>query len=135
MNIDNVEKLVITKDRGYAIFFDYKDKHYLLHECNEDYETVTTLYERKLDINGRYKLIVIKSEYVHIVTLQYKNNKSKVYNQADKRKFVFDLVVRGFVNNKEFNKQISKIKKLATEYNEKIKEYTQKYNQTMDLLR
>ena len=131
INIDDLDSLKITKVKDWAIYFDYDNRHYLLHGSSELGEgSWQDLYERYLDSNGHYELRHIKSimylsEYcAHDYILRQKG-KTIVYKNIDKEYFVYKLTKRGFATGlmedkvKEQNKHIDKINK-EIEKHEKI---------------
>ena len=99
-------KIKITKTKAWAIYFDYDNKKFLLHESSDCYESSTTLYERIFK-NGRYELKTIKSYYGSIFTLKYfSNKKGRTYKQVDKENFLRKLVYKGLVQNKKIDEEI-----------------------------
>lgn len=95
--------LEITKIKPWAIYFDYDNKHYLLHGKADGCESIQELYERQLDKNGNYGLIFIKNRYErdYLVSdyIKSMNQKTIVYNQIDKEYFREQLTRSGFIEN------------------------------------
>lgn len=95
--------LEITKIKPWAIYFDYGNKHYLLHGKADGCESIQELYERQLDKNGNYGLIFIKNRYGrdYLVSdyIKSMNQKTIVYNQIDKEYFREQLTRSGFIEN------------------------------------
>lgn len=125
MEIEDFEGLKITKYKYWAIYFDYREKHFLLHESDEDYERITTLYERKIESNGRYELEPIKSYYGPIIQLKYKG-KIMVYSQVDRYDFMRKLVFRGLLENKIIERECKKLKMQKEKYQNKVNYYNEK---------
>ena len=103
IEMNDLSLLEITKVKSWAIYFDYDNKHYLLHGKVDDYESIQELYERQLDKNGNYGLIFIKNRYGrdYLVSdyIKSMNQKTIVYNQIDKEYFREQLARSGFVEN------------------------------------
>lgn len=103
IEMNDLSLLEITKVKPWAIYFDYDNKHYLLHGKVDDYESIQELYERHLDENGNYDLIFIKSrygrDYLSSDYIKSINRKTIVYNQIDKEYFRKQLIRSGFVEN------------------------------------
>lgn len=107
LNIEDVDKLKITKVKSWAILFDYDDKHYLLHSDSEEGEgSGQTLYERILNENGNYVLYAVESkwylegslisDYVRLSkTLNRIYSSTIVYSQLSKRYFAYKLTLNG----------------------------------------
>ena len=100
IDIQDLSLLKITKVREWAIFFDYGNKHYFLHEAEEMGEPIKQeLFERELDSNGKYSLIPIKSIWSseHLCFDYFKDiSRPIVYKQIDKEYFAYKLTKRGF---------------------------------------
>jgi len=60
----------ITTFKPYAIHFKHKDKYYLLHYSNEDYENWWTLYEKEKNGLGYVKLKFISKKMNKFVYLK-----------------------------------------------------------------
>lgn len=103
IEMNDLSLLEITKVKPWAIYFDYDNKHYLLHGKADGYESIQELYERQLDKNGNYDLIFIKSrygeDYFASNYIKSINRKTIVYNQIDKEHFREQLIRSGFVEN------------------------------------
>lgn len=103
IEMNDLSLLEITKVKPWAIYFDYDNKHYLLHGKADGYESIQELYERQLDKNGNYGLIFIKNRYGrdYLVSDYIKsiNQKTIVYNQIDKEYFREQLTRSGFIEN------------------------------------
>lgn len=103
IEMNDLSLLEITKVKPWAIYFDYDNKHYLLHGKADGYESIQELYERQLDKNGNYDLIFIKSRYGrdYLVSdyIKSMNQKTIVYNQIDKEYFREQLTRSGFIEN------------------------------------
>lgn len=101
--MNDLSLLEITKVKPWAIYFDYDNKHYLLHGKADGYESIQELYERQLDKNGNYGLIFIKNRYGrdYLVSdyIKSMNQKTIVYNQIDKEYFREQLTRSGFIEN------------------------------------
>lgn len=101
--MNDLSLLQITKVKPWAVYFDYENKHYLLHGKADGYESVQELCERQLDKNGNYDLIFIKSrygrDYLASDYIKSINRKTIVYNQIDKEYFREQLIRSGFVEN------------------------------------
>lgn len=113
IHIDDVSLLKITKVKNWAIFFDYGDRHFLLHEDSfEDEENYRcALYERTVDNNGYYSVTWLNScrgygsmrlgDYIKLPNnkaLRFENdNVNVVYNQIDKEYFVLGLTKEDLV--------------------------------------
>lgn len=131
--IDEKEKIYmspkfirITKVKPWAIYFNYKEKKFLLHESSDCYEYSTTLYERIFE-NGKYRLETIKSYYGHIFTLNYYSNKiGRTYKQIDKEKFVRKLIFHEMIRNPKMEKEIEMLKKQIEKYKTEEEKYRQK---------
>ncbi len=109
-------KIKIRKAKPWAIYFDYEDKKFLLHESSDCYESSTTLYERALE-NGKYKLKTVKSYYGNIITLNYFSSKAgRTYSQVDTKKFLRKLVYKELVQNKEVSNELQKIEQEIEKY-------------------
>ncbi|MEI3357051.1 MAG: hypothetical protein V8R81_08750 [Clostridia bacterium] len=109
-------KIKITKAKPWAIYFNYEDKKFLLHESSDGYESSTTLYER-IQKNGKYELETIASYYGGIITLDYLNTKrGRTYKQVNMKKFLRKLVYHGLVQNKKINEEIEKMKLEVEKY-------------------
>lgn len=100
IDIQELSLLKITKVKPWAIYFDYDQKHYLLHGKSDGYESVQELYERHLNKNGFWTLEFIKSDYGNEYVI---NNYIKPiswqtlgYKQVDKEYFREKLVMHGF---------------------------------------
>lgn len=109
IDIQDLSLLKITKVKTWAIYFDYGNKHYLLHNklCDE-YEEIHELYERNINKNGFYSLNFIKSSYARSSVLNDYIKpiswKTIVYNQIDKEYFRDKLVVNGFAKSIKMGK-------------------------------
>lgn len=115
-------KIKITKAKPWAIYFNYENKKFLLHESSDCYESSTTLYERILK-NGKYELETIASYYGQIITLNYLNAKiGRTYKQVDIKNFLRKLVYHDLVQNKKINEEIEEMK-LEVEKYKKIEEF------------
>lgn len=105
IEMNDLSLLEITKVKPWAIYFDYDNKHYLLHGKADGYESIQELYERQLDKNGNYDLIFIKSrygrDYLDSGYIKSINRKTIVYNQIDKEYFRKQLTRSGFVENED----------------------------------
>lgn len=103
IEMNDLSLLEITKVKPWAIYFDYDNKHYLLHGKADGYESIQELYERQLDKNGNYDLIFIKNRYGrdYLVSdyIKSMNQKTIVYNQIDKEYFREQLTRSGFIEN------------------------------------
>lgn len=103
IEMKDLSLLEITKIKPWAIYFDYGNKHYLLHGKADGYESIQELYERQLDKNGNYDLIFIKSrygrDYLDSGYIKSINRKTIVYNQIDKEYFREQLTRSGFIEN------------------------------------
>lgn len=103
IEMNDLSLLEITKVKPWAIYFDYDNKHYLLHGKADGYESIQELYERQLDKNGNYGLIFIKNRYGrdYLVSdyIKSMNQKTIVYNQIDKEYFREQLTRSGFIEN------------------------------------
>ena len=103
IEMNDLSSLKITKVKPWAIYFDYDNRHYLLHGKADGYESIQELYERQLDKNGNYDLIFIKSRYgKDYLASGYIKSVSRmtiVYNQIDKEYFRDQLIRSGFVEN------------------------------------
>lgn len=103
IEMNDLSLLEITKVKPWAIYFDYDNKHYLLHGKADGYESIQELYERQLDKNGNYDLIFIKSkygrDYLDSGYIKSISRKTIVYNQIDKEYFREQLTRSGFVEN------------------------------------
>ena len=103
IEMNDISLLEITKVKSWAIYFDYDNKHYLLHGKADGYESIQELYERHLDENVNYDLIFIKSiygrDYLASDYIKSINQKTIVYNQIDKEYFRKQLIRSGFVEN------------------------------------
>lgn len=109
IEMNDLSLLEITKVKPWAIYFDYDNKHYLLHGKVDDYESIQELYERQLDKNGNYDLIFIKSrygrDYLDSDYIKSISRKTIVYNQIDKEYFREQLKRSGFVELVEKEKE------------------------------
>lgn len=122
----NPKYIKITKVKPWAIYFNYKDKKYLLHESSDCYEYSTTLYERIFE-QGRYRLEPIKSYYGKIFNLNYYSNKiGRTYKQIDKESFVRKLICHEMIRNSKIEKEIEMLKKQINEYKTKEEKYRKK---------
>lgn len=109
-------KIKITKVKPWAIYFDYEDKKFLLHESSDCYESSTTLYER-IHKNGKYELKTIKSYYGQIISLNYFSKKSgRTYSQINTNIFLRKLVYKGLVQNKKISDELSKMQQEIEKY-------------------
>ena len=103
IEMNDLSLLEITKVKPWAIYFDYDNKHYLLHGKADGYESIQELYERQLDKNGNYDLIFIKSRYGRYYLdsdyIKSISRKTIVYNQIDKEYFSEQLTRSGFIEN------------------------------------
>lgn len=103
IEMNDLSLLEITKVKPWAIYFDYDNKHYLLHGKADGYESIQELYERQLDKNGNYDLIFIKSrygrDYLDSDYIKSISRKTIVYNQIDKEYFREQLTRSGFIEN------------------------------------
>lgn len=103
IEMNDLSLLEITKVKPWAIYFDYGNKHYLLHGKADGCESIQELYERQLDKNGNYGLIFIKNRYGrnYLVSdyIKSMNQKTIVYNQIDKEYFREQLTRSGFIEN------------------------------------
>lgn len=103
IEMNDLSLLEITKVKPWAIYFDYDNKHYLLHWKVDGYESIQELYERQLDKDGNYDLIFIKSkygrDYLDSDYIKSISRKTIVYNQIDKEYFREQLTRSGFVEN------------------------------------
>lgn len=101
--MNDLSLLEITKVKSWAIYFDYDNKHYLLHGKADGYESIQELYERQLDKNGNYELIFVKSrygkDYLASGYIKSIDRKTIIYNQIDKEHFRKQLIRSGFVEN------------------------------------
>ena len=52
IEMKDLSLLEITKVKPWTIYFDYGNKHYLLHGKADGCESIQELYERQLDKNG-----------------------------------------------------------------------------------
>ena len=111
IEMKDLSLLEITKIKPWAIYFDYGNKHYLLHGKADSYESIQELYERQLDKNGNYGLIFIKSRYGrdYFVSdyIKSMNQKTIVYNQIDKEYFRGQLTRSGFIENENKGEQVN----------------------------
>lgn len=109
--MNDLSLLEITKVKPWAIYFDYDNKHYLLHGKADGYESIQELYERQLDKNGNYDLIFIKSrygrDYFDSGYIKSINRKTIVYNQIDKEYFREQLTRSGFIENENKGEQVN----------------------------
>lgn len=100
INIQDLSLLKITKIKPWAIYFDYDEKHYLLHGKSDGYESVRELFERHLNENGFWTLEFIKSNYGNeCVINDYIRPfswQTIVYNQISKEYFRDKLATHGF---------------------------------------
>ena len=110
IEMNDLSLLQITKVKPWAIYFDYDNRHYLLHGKADGYESIQELYERQLDKNGNYDLIFIKSRYgKDYLASGYIKSVSRmtiVYNQIDKEYFRDQLIRSGFVGMVENTQKI-----------------------------
>ena len=105
--IKDLSLLKITKVRiddlyGFNIFFNYDNKHYLLHTYR-DWDLISFLYEKNFYEDGSYDLKTLNHSYNDMLTdylLDYKgepwDEKRPPYKQIDKEHFVNALVEKGF---------------------------------------
>lgn len=110
IEMNDLSLLQITKVKPWAIYFDYDNKHYLLHGKADGYESIQELYERQLDKNGNYDLIFIKSrygkDYLASGYIKSVSRRTIVYNQIDKEYFRDKLIRSGFVEMVENTQKI-----------------------------
>lgn len=103
IEMSDLSLLQITKVKPWAIYFDYDNRHYLLHGKADGYESIQELYERQLDKNGNYELIFVKSrygkDYLASGYIKSIDRKTIIYNQIDKEHFRKQLIRSGFVEN------------------------------------
>ena len=107
IDIQDLSLLKITKVKPWAIYFDYGQKHYLLHGKSDDYESIQELYKRHLNKNGFYTLDFIKSnygnEYVINDYIKPISWQTIVYNQIDKEYFGGKMISHGFAKSDEIS--------------------------------
>ena len=111
---DQIKITKIVKD--YSIFFDINNQHYLLHKSENDGETIWTLYNRKLNNFGNYKLTTINSTY-NINLSKIFSKRNIVYNQIDINYFIRMLSIAKLINSEIDYKHVI----LMKEYKNKIK--------------
>lgn len=111
-------KINIYKVKPWCIYFKYEDKYYMLHTSSDGYESCTTLYEKKINEKGNYKLIGIKSVYGGFNYIKYINNPYKFIN---KNEFIYHLTKRDLcysIYSRSVKKREEKIKMLRQQINE-----------------
>lgn len=105
IDIQDLSLLKITKIKPWAIYFDYDEKHYLLHGKSDGCESVQELYERHLNKNGFWTLNFIKSNYGNEYVINYYIKpiswQTIVYSQIDKEYFREKLEIHGFIKSDE----------------------------------
>ena len=125
LEINDLKDIEITKVKPWAIYFNYKDNKYLLHESGDCGEYGTDLFKRTIIENGSQKLECIVGIFGHIPNcIRYKTQKGNTYNQIDMEYFVLKLTKEGFFsgifednikiverNNKAINDEIAKLQK------------------------
>lgn len=135
LQIDDLNKLKITKVKRWAIYFTYDNERYLLHGTSDCGESGVTLYKRNW--NGtKFKLERIASdwgdenvEYEYIKSIP-RNTNTLVYAHIDKEYFVKKLSLDGFVYG-IFDKEVENIKL----NNENIREQIRKLENEIRQLR
>ena len=133
LKITNLSLLKITKVKDWAIFFDYDDKHYLLHENNSG-ETYHELYERKLNKYGGYKLEYISSKISNnsLIGEYIRKRKPIVYSQINKELFIYYLTKNDFISShfdtivEDQRRQREELEKEILLYENKIREIREK---------
>lgn len=121
IDIQELSLLKITKVKPWAIYFDYDQKHYLLHGKSDGYESVQELYERHLDKNGFWTLEFIKSDYGNEYIINYYIKpiswQTIVYNQIDKEYFVRHMAIHGFIKSDKIinNPRINTVQDLISQ--------------------
>lgn len=102
INITDLSLLKITKVKPWTIYFDYDNKHYMIHGNYEIGEgSWQTLYEREFDKNGKYTLTFIKhcpyaTDDVAKDYIKKQRGVTFVYRNIDKIYFTQRLIKRGF---------------------------------------
>lgn len=82
----------ITKVKPWKIYFDYDEKHYMIHGEKEVGEPVSvSLYERIIDEKGHWELehinsVLMSSEYVG--NYYFNMTSGMTYNQLDIKRFI-----------------------------------------------
>lgn len=128
LTIKSLHHLKITKIKPWSIYFDYEDRHYLLHGKSELGEgSWQEFYERELDENGKYNLISLGccNYATDCVTSDYikaQNGKTTVYSQVDKAYFAYMLTKRGFANGIMEEKVLAVAERVA-KINSEIEEH------------
>jgi hypothetical protein len=132
INITALSLLKITRVRPCSICFDYDNKHYLIHGSYEMGEgSWQELYERKLDTNGKYNLLRLKTvdgdDDVKQDYIKRQRGKTIVYRNVDKAYFSYKLTKRGFATGvmesvvKEEQKHINRVEKQIKKHEEIIR--------------
>lgn len=133
INITDLSLLKITRVRPWSICFDYDNKHYLIHGSYEMGEgSWQELYERKLDTNGKYNLLRLKTvdgdDDVKQDYIKRQRGKTIVYRNVDKAYFSYKLTKRGFATGvmesvvKEEQKHINRVEKQIKKHEEIIRQ-------------
>lgn len=118
LTITDLTKLKFTKVKGWKVYFDYEDQHYMLLD-DSDEDAHLSLYRRKIDngkvtvtwLNGKVTSLKI---YSIIKDISKRRPTNLVYTNIDREYFVKKLVELGFTKGlfeKEYdNKQNQELK-------------------------
>lgn len=124
--IDDYKNVKIIKIKDWSVSFKYKEDYYLLHICNEDYETTADLHKRVVD-NG--KIIGLE-----LISNCYSNNnvygnfirdtdEGKTYKQIDKDYFIRNLTKNKLVESyMDYDEYIKGLNVIDLEINKKREE-------------
>ena len=119
LNIDNLDKLKITKIKPWCIYFTYDNKYYMVHEDSEGYYGYINLYERIINENGTVMdTIPLETNVTYysgisnvseLIKNKYTNTKRcLIYKHLDKEYFVKKLTMSGYIKSK-YSKEIDYI--------------------------
>lgn len=129
LTIKDLTKLKFTKVKGWKVYFDYEDQHYMLLD-DSDEDAHLSLYRRKID-NGRVKLTWLNGKVTSLKVYSIIKDISKgrptslVYTNIDREYFVKKLVELDFssgIFEDEYNRNKEQIKMLR----EQIEQLTKK---------
>ena len=129
---EDLDKLKITKVKPRLIYFDYDDKHYMIHESGIGGYYSTSLYERIFDKCGNvleYKNIFCTDNSLDIAKFIGNNFKYNsihdsiniTHNQIDKSQFVNTLYKYGFCDSYIHYNKLKHLKPLNKDKKEVLK--------------
>lgn len=140
LKITDLTKLKFTKVKGWKVYFDYEDQHYMLLD-DSDEDAHLSLYRRKID-NGKVTVTWLNGKvtslnvYSIIKDISKRRPTNLVYANIDREYFVKKLVELGFTKGlfeKEYeNKQNQelKIKEEIARLNTRLLDFAKNWEKT-----